>query len=322
MNRFRRIALLLALGSVGLIAVFAQPPRGLGPPTRVHTVTKSATLRLVPATAEPTTPNSIQITVEGDARVIRANGIPAHKTGRFPNAGNPNPIQPQRYEYRIPARPQIAERIVPLSMQSFGIAVNGVPFDPGAAEFYLGRRGSKWQYEPLSGAVALGIDASHAHVQPTGAYHYHGLPTDLLSSLNLKADAHSPLVGWAADGFPIYAVFGYSDPKDARSPIRPLTSSYRLKKGARPGAADPHGEEPGGEYDGTFVADYEYDAGSGDLDECNGRFTITPDFPDGSYAYFLTEGWPVIPRHYRGTPSEDFVRRGPPRGRRPPPRPE
>ena len=53
-------------------------------------------------------------------------------------------------------------------MQDFGIAVNGVPFDPGAAEFYLGDRQSGWQYEALSGAVPLGIDENYAHVQPTG----------------------------------------------------------------------------------------------------------------------------------------------------------
>jgi hypothetical protein len=66
---------------------------------------------------------------------------------------------------------------------------------------------------------------------------------------------------------------------------------------------------PGGRYDGTFTADYEYVPGMGDLDECNGRRCITPDFPQGTYAYFLTEDWPVIPRRYRGTPSADFFRR-------------
>ncbi|MCA9069363.1 MAG: YHYH protein, partial [Planctomycetaceae bacterium] len=232
----------------------------------------------------------------------------------FPNRGNPHHITEQSYEYRIPARPQAARRITPLRMHNFGIAINGVPFDPGAAEWYLGDPSSPWQYEPLSGAIALGIDVSHAHVQPTGAYHYHGLPTDLLKSVKISKDQHSPLVGWAADGFPMYAVYGYSDPKDSRSKIQPMKSSYRLKKGNRPSGRG----QPGGQYDGTFVADYEYIQGSGDLDECNGRFAITPDFPEGTYAYFLTEAWPVIPRCYRGTPSTDFVRRGPP-GRPGPP---
>ena len=42
--------------------------------------------------------------------------------------------------------------------------------------------------------------------------------------------------------------------------------------------------------------------GSGDLDKCNGRFTITKDFPNGTYAYFLTENWPVIPRYFKAEP--------------------
>jgi hypothetical protein len=197
-------------------------------------------------------------------------------------------------------------------MQSFGIAVNGVSFDPGAAEWYLGDRRGGWQYEALSGAVPLGLDENHAHVQPSGAYHYHGLPTKLLADLNVGNASHSPIVGWAADGFPIYAIYGFANPRDERSAIRALKSSYRLKKGDRPGG--PHA--PGGKYDGTFVADYVFEKGSGDLDECNGRFGVTPDYPDGIYAYFLTNDWPVIPRNYRGTPSSDFQRR-----RRPPPRP-
>jgi hypothetical protein len=246
--------------------------------------------------------------------VIRANGIPNHETGAFPNHGNPHPIAEQSYEYRIPAHAKMADKVTPLRMHNFGIAVNGVPFDPGAAEWYLGNRSSPWQYEPLSGAIALGIDVSHAHVQPTGAYHYHGLPTDFLKSVKISADHHSPIVGWVADGFPIYGVYGYSDAKDPQSKIKALETSYRLKKGNRPNRPG----QPGGRYDGTFVADYEFVDGVGDLDECNGRFAVTPDFPEGIYAYFLTEKWPVIPRCYRGFPSEDFVRRGPPTRPEPP----
>lgn len=292
--------------AAAVAVVWAQPPGG--PPLRRHTVTQSSgKLDLVPSRSQPSERSIVDITLEGDQRVIRANGIPEHATGRFPNGGNPNPIEPQRYVYRLPAEPQPAGRITPLERQPFGVAVNGVPLDPGAAEFYLGDRAAGWQYEPLSGAIRLGIDVSHAHVQPNGAYHYHGLPTGLLDQVQLSADAHSPLVGWAADGFPIYAVYGYSDADDAASPVEPLASSYRLKSGVRPtGTSD-----PGGRYDGTFVADYEYVAGSGDLDECNGRQCVTPDFPDGTYAYFLTEDWPVIPRAFRGTPSRDFERRGP-----------
>ncbi len=282
---------------------------------RRHTITQSpGDLKLVESSTTPSAKPSVSITVEGDTRIVRANGIPAHPTGRFPNRGNPNRIAPQRYVYRLPAHPEVTDRITPLERQPFGIAVNGVPFDPGAAEFYLGDPDNGWQYEPLSGAIRLGIDMSHAHVQPSGAYHYHGLPTGLLDEVKLDSKAHSPLVGWAADGFPIYAVYGYADPDDPNSEVVPLKSSYELKRDSRPNTRG----EPGGTYDGTFVADYFFAKGTGDLDECNGRECVTPEFPDGTYAYFLTEDWPVIPRAFRGTPSRDFERRGP--GRRRPPR--
>ena len=203
MKRFFPVAALLGFASaVAAFALLAQ-----GPPRRPHTVTQSDGMpKLVPATQRPPGMNRVTITVEGEQRVIDANGIPDHATGMFPNRGNPHPITPQSYRYRVPAKPRTADRVTPLGMHNFGIAVNGVPFDPGAAEWYLGDPSGGWQYEPLSGAIALGIDVSHAHVQPSGAYHYHGLPTRLLESVKISKDRHSPVVGWAADGFPIYAV--------------------------------------------------------------------------------------------------------------------
>ena len=272
---------------------------------RRHSVVKAGKLSLLPASKRPSTAPRVSIDVRGADRVITSNGIPAHNTGAFPNRGNPNRIQAQSYRYTVPANPQQNRNSTPLT-GVFGVAINGVPFDPGAAEFYMGQMGSKWQYEPLSGAIALGIDASHAHVQPNGAYHYHGLPSGLLDSIKLNPKQHSPLVGWAADGFPIYAMYGYADPKNAESKIVNLRSSFQLREGRRPG-----GREPTGTYDGTFVADYVFVDGSGNLDDCNGRFCVTPEFPQGTFAYFLTQDWPVIPRNFRGTPSQDFAKHGP-----------
>ncbi|TWU30034.1 YHYH protein [Bythopirellula polymerisocia] len=280
---------------------------------REHTITQAGKLHLVPATVQSPGTNEVSIEIAGDYRVIRANGIPDHQTGRFPNRGNPNRIAEQSYSYRVPAKPEIAQRVTPAAGQSFGIAVNGIPFDPGAAEVYRGNPRGGWHYEPLSGAVPLGIDANHAHVQPTGAYHYHGLPVDLLKVLKVDGSSHSSIVGWAADGFPIYAIYGFANPDDNKSQVKGLKSSYRLKEGTRPG-----GNLPDGKYDGTFVADYVFEEGLGDLDECNGRVCITPEYPEGTYAYFLTEDWPVIPRNYRGTPSPDFRRGGRPPRHSPP----
>jgi hypothetical protein len=287
---FTVICTIAVISGISLYAISQAPPR-------VHKITQKGVLKPQPATSTPEIQNKVTIEVVGDERIIKSNGIPNHKTGQFPNRGNPNRITAQSHEYRVPANPKIADEISPMHGE-FGVAINGVPFDPGAAEFYDGEHG--WQYEPLSGAIALGIDVSHAHVQPTGKYHYHGLPTGLIDSVEVESGKHSPLIGWAADGFPMYAVYGYSNPKNANSPVQKLTSSYQLKKGDRPG-----GNAPSGKYDGTFVRDYEYVAGSGDLDECNGRHTVTPEFPQGTYAYFMTEEWPVVPRNYRGTPSSE-----------------
>lgn len=63
---------------------------------------------------------------------------------------------------------------------------------------------------------------------------------------------------------------------------------------------------PGGKYDGTFVQDYEYVKGSGDLDECNGRTGVTPEFTNGTYYYVVTDAYPFIPRLFRGTPDSSF----------------
>ncbi|MEZ4576226.1 MAG: YHYH protein [Vampirovibrionales bacterium] len=272
-----------------------QGRQGSRPPLRQHTIVQSHGIKhLYPALAEPVTETHCTATIEGPWRVIRANGIAEHKTGRFPNPGNPNRIGVQHIVMRVPAQPVLTDTATPVKEP--GVAVNGVIFDPGAAEFYKGDPTLGWQYEALSGALPLGFDESHAHVQPTGKYHYHGLPTLLMANLKVQADHHSPQVGWAADGFPIYALYGFSDPNNPKSEVVEMTASYQLKPGKRPTANG----QPGGRYDGTFTADYTYTAGAGSLDECNGTWTVTPDHPEGTYAYFLTRHYPFVPRCVKG----------------------
>tara|TARA_Y100000593_G_scaffold95031_1_gene198587 strand:- start:38408 stop:40900 length:2493 start_codon:yes stop_codon:yes gene_type:complete len=57
---------------------------------------------------------------------------------------------------------------------------------------------------------------------------------------------------------------------------------------------------PTGNYDGTYIQDYKYYVGSGDLDECNGRFGITPEYPDGVYHYHITNNWPYVMSCFKG----------------------
>ena len=90
------------------------------------------------------------------------------------------------------------------------------------------------------------------------------------------------LVGYAADGFPIYTSYGHSIPTNAASPLRKMRSSWQIKPGERTGG-------PAGKYDGKLTADYEFVKGSGDLDECSGRFGVPPEYPQGIYHYFITE---------------------------------
>lgn len=249
-------------------------------------------------------PSQVKIEVRDGYRYITANGIPDHATGAFPNRGNPNSISAQRYAFRVPANPKPSDGGNNANGQDFGIAVNGVPFDPTTAEFWSGNR--QWRYEAMTGFMGarggLGVDENLAHVQPTGAYHYHGLPMGLLKKLDWQKKM--ALVGWAADGYPIYGNYGYANPTDAKSPLKKLTSSYRLKSGQRDGG-------PGGAFDGSFDSDFEFAKGKGDLDPWNGRYGVTPEFPKGTYYYVLTDSFPFIPRQFRGTPDPSFRRGGP-----------
>src|SRR5690606_17817982 len=125
---------------------------------------------------DATTGTQIEVTVTASPRTIRANGLPNHTTGEFPNAGNPNRISPQTYVFHLPRYGTRADHATPLVLpQPFGIAVNGVLFDPLAAEWYRGDPASGWTLEAIGPGASLGLDDNNAHVQPTGAYHYHGL---------------------------------------------------------------------------------------------------------------------------------------------------
>ena len=106
--------------------------------------------------------------------------------------------------------------------------------------------------------------------------------------------AHSPIIGWAFDGNPIYGPYSYSDPTDQSSPIAKLNTSFKLKTNlvfdvsTNPTPVRTAGPLLSEEPAGKFIEDYEYSFGLGDLDQYNGRFCKTPDFPSGRYCYFIT----------------------------------
>lgn len=122
-------------------------------------------------------------------------------------------------------------------------------------------------------------------------------------SINQNPTIHSKIIGWAYDGCPIYGPDAYTF-TDGTGGVRRMRSSYRLKTSFannRPPTYDTK----------FFVDDYEYVEGLGDLDEYNGRFCVTPEFPEGIYAYFCTmdkDRNPVFPyfigNNYKFVPEE------------------
>jgi hypothetical protein len=266
------------------------------------------------ADAKPPGQNKVTFTVKGDKRVIESNGIPDHKVATFPNRGNPNAISEQKYRLEVPANPQpLVGGATGRMMSAWGVALNGVVFDPGTAEVYNdGDRSNPWHYEALMSntemgttpkiKVGLGLDQNHGHVQPNGAYHYHGIPTLLFERLS-GGEKKMTQVGWAADGFPVYAIYAFAKSEDPKSELKKMKSSYRLKTADRGGDGK---ETPTGKPDGSFGLDFEYVAGHGDLDEFGGRSGVTPEFPRGTYYYVMTEEYPFIPRKFKGTPDPSF----------------
>jgi len=265
------------------------------------------------------TSNAVCFEVNGALRYLYSNGLPDHTTGNFPNAGNPNAISAQQNSFTVCAFPEIADQVTTVAVAGsgmgscvayiFGMGINGLLFDPWAAEFFTnpntGEQNRDWNEEATSEFVRLGLDENNAHVQPSGQYHYHGLPNGLIDNLSIDGNSHSPLVGYAADGFPIYYRYVYEDAMDATSSIRVAEGCYQVKDGQRSGNGI---TAPNGAYDGTYTADYEYVGGFDCiLDECNGRFGVTPDYPEGSYYYVMTESYPFIPRCMKGRPDNGFT---------------
>ena len=239
-------------------------------------------------------------------RSMTSNGVPDHAVGTFPNSNNPSAIAAVTQNAAMALIPAIAASVTS-NVHVVGFALNGVKMDPATAASCSvsgstvsctadGDTGT-WKIEALGQSVMnLGLDSSNAHVQPDGSYHYHGMPEGFITKLG--GGTQMRLVGFALDGFPIYARYGYATATSASSAIKVIKSSYQLKTTADSGRPSTTSYPMG-----TFTQDYQYVAGSGDLDECNGRTGVTPEFPNGIYHYFITDTWPYIGRCLKGTPT-------------------
>ncbi|RYZ26254.1 MAG: YHYH protein, partial [Sphingobacteriales bacterium] len=133
------------------------------------------------------------------------------------------------------------------------------------------------------------------------------------------ATQHAPLIGFAFDGYPVYGPYGYTNAMDPGSAITRMKSGYSLRNittrtTLASGAAAPQvGPAVSTTYPiGTYSEDYEWLASNGgDLDQYNGRMCVTPEYPAGTYAYFVTidaNGQPAYPYiigpEYYGEPDQ------------------
>ncbi len=251
---------------------------------------------------------SLTITASDTTCVISGNGIPNHDfndTNAFATA-----TAEVNESYELPRNPSQASATTALSLErDNAVFLNGVKLDLLAAACYgvggepLGEEkigcfttDTPWRYDPMAPQNDFGTDAHHAHTQPDGAYHYHGDPLALYDGTGAT---ESGVIGYAADGFPIRGPW-----IDDGGTLRRVASGYRLKTGDRVSQTG-EGAFPGGVYDGTFVDDYAWGAGNGDLDECNGMVW------NGVYTYFVTDAFPWVMRCFAGTPDPSFTKSGP-----------
>ena len=270
---------------------------------------------------------------------ISTQGIPAYPTGPFSD-GNPSNAEAQNNIYKIPLNPQ-PNNGTPTNTTggNIGVFINGVAlFDyrDGVAwnnntNYLCGGPGNppctggpmatqNWNRDAIPAEMG-GFDCSKGH-PAQGNYHHHQNPSAFKLDLEVVSDIcnlydaeglyaidpenHSPLIGYAYDGYPIYGAYGYEN-SDGSGGITRIKSGYQLRNiTTRTNGPDldqvvtiTQGPNTGSQetmFLGYFREDYEHVEHTDEeeyLDEHNGRFCITPEYPNGTYAYFATvdENW-------------------------------
>lgn len=223
---------------------------------------------------------------------VQATGIPNHDF----QSGAGCCAKAQAYVWKLPLRPTMASASTAAPLRGpIAVAVNGAAiFGPedGDSSDVVRHTHTTTSGEPR-------VQMCDAHSTPQGVFHYHadghcihwhpdaGQAWTSYGFDEVDPSTPSGVLGFAFDGIPIYGAYA-----DEGGDVLELTSSYQLKAG-KTGS--------GG------VADYEYVAGLGDLDECNGRVERNADFPDGAYVYHSTMhngdgdlGFPYFPLCYKG----------------------
>jgi arylsulfatase A-like enzyme len=258
---------------------------------------------------------------------VEATGIPSYITGPFLD-NNPTLATAQTGFFKFPLVPvQNTGTPTATSGGNIGAFINGVAlFDyrdgvawntttnalcggPGNPQCPGGMGAAQsWNRDAIL-AERGGFDCAKGH-PANGNYHHHQNPSafnlDLTVISNvcniyladglysIDSTKHSPLIGFAYDGFPIYGAYGYKN-TDGTGGITRIKSGYKLRSiTVRTHHADGTDVADGPPISttyslGYFREDYAFTAGVNEvLDVHNGRFCVTPDYPQGTYAYFAT----------------------------------
>ena len=247
-----------------------------------------------------------------DILTVTGDGLPHPVTsGTFPNANNPNEIATYTFShaftYRGGDNTQTSQSY-PLGI--VGIAANGVAlFNPSAGDLGSPPVGFHWVATENFGMVNFGEDSCGGHPNDNDQYHYHdgefiscwkanqvmGAYNDYygLSQYvgdNMRhPDGHSKILGLSFDGYPVYGPYGYNLPQDNTSPVVIMETGYQMNASIavnRPAYGTTTANPP----KGALMEDYEYnvDKPGRHLDVYNGRYCHTPEYPNGTFAYFVT----------------------------------
>jgi hypothetical protein len=130
--------------------------------------------------------------------IVDSQGYPNHPTAQFPNSKNPNSIRVQDFRFRFPLEPQLADQVTRVPMGPIGMAINGVVF------FNPFERGGM---NAVEGYSEIWLDACCGHPEQRGVYHYHKYPSCVKSPFPDDGKRHSPIIGFAFDGFPLYGPY-------------------------------------------------------------------------------------------------------------------
>lgn len=273
--------------------------------------------------------NCQKVEYSGNWVYVTSAGVPAYPTGPFLD-GNPSQATNQNRIVKLSLNP-IPKTGTPTATNggNIGIFINGVAmFDyrdgvawnpstnalcggPGNPPCPGGPMASMdWNRDAIV-AERAGFDCAKGH-PAMGNYHHHQNPSafkldlSVISTICNLYDAdglyvidptqHSPLIGFAHDGYPVYGAYGYKN-ADGTGGITRIKSGYELRNiTVRTQHAGNISVTTGPVVSttyplGYFREDYEFIAHPGNedyLDEHNGRFCVTPEYPSGTYAYFAT----------------------------------